>query len=137
MNQSDLPSSLPAAGALPQRPRVALIQASWHAEIVGQAREGFLAELAHLGCATDGVQVFTVPGAFEIPLHAKKLAASGRFDAIVATGLVAEHLMRESEGLTVEKDWVVCGEKALEWLQIRPEELADWQIELKDLYDAA
>jgi 6,7-dimethyl-8-ribityllumazine synthase len=90
MNQSDLPSSLSAAGALPQRPRVALIQASWHAEIVGQAREGFLAELAHLGCATDGVQVFTVPGAFEIPLHAKKLAASGRFDAIVATGLVVD-----------------------------------------------
>lgn len=90
MNQSDLPSSLPAAGALPQRPRVALIQASWHAEIVGQAREGFLAELARLGCATDGVQVFTVPGAFEIPLHAKKLAASGRFDAIVATGLVVD-----------------------------------------------
>ncbi|MFN3887500.1 MAG: 6,7-dimethyl-8-ribityllumazine synthase [Aquabacterium sp.] len=90
MNQSDLPSSLPAAGALPQRPRVALIQASWHAEIVGQAREGFLAELARLGCATDAVQVFTVPGAFEIPLHAKKLAASGRFDAIVATGLVVD-----------------------------------------------
>lgn len=91
MNQSDLPSaSLPAAGALPQRPRVALIQASWHAEIVGQAREGFLAELARLGCATDAVQVFTVPGAFEIPLHAKKLAASGRFDAVVATGLVVD-----------------------------------------------
>ncbi len=56
---------------------------------------------------------------------------------LVAMGLVAEHLMRESEGLAVEKDWQVCGDKALEWLQIRPEELADWQIELKDVYDAA
>lgn len=92
MNQSDLhvlTTSAPAE-SLPLRPRVACIQASWHADIVGRAREGFLAELARLGCSTDAVEVFSVPGAFEIPLHAKKLAQSGQFDAIVALGLVVD-----------------------------------------------
>jgi 6,7-dimethyl-8-ribityllumazine synthase len=93
MNQSDLSPSLAAqaeAAALPQRPRVAFIQASWHADIVGRAREGFLAELVQQGCSTDAVEVISVPGAFEIPLHAKVLAQSGQYDAIVAAGLVVD-----------------------------------------------
>jgi 6,7-dimethyl-8-ribityllumazine synthase len=63
--------------------RVALISSSWHSDIVAQSRNAVLAELA-------GVQVdqFEVPGAFEIPLHAKMLAQTGRYDAIIACGLV-------------------------------------------------
>jgi len=40
--------------------------------------------------AVDPVTVIDVPGAFEIPLHAATLAKSGRFDAIVACGLVVD-----------------------------------------------
>jgi 6,7-dimethyl-8-ribityllumazine synthase len=92
MNQSDLPvASLPASPAEGSQPlRVAFIQASWHADIVGRAREGFLAEIARLGVPVDPVTVIDVPGAFEIPLHAATLAKSGRFDAIVACGLVVD-----------------------------------------------
>ena len=63
--------------------RVALISSSWHRDIVARAREAVLAELAD-----SKVDQFEVPGAFEIPLHAKKLAQTGRYDAIIACGLV-------------------------------------------------
>lgn len=68
--------------------RVAFIQSSWHEDIVDQGRTSFLAELARLGTPADFVTCFKVPGAFEIPLHAQKLAKSGQFDAIVACGFV-------------------------------------------------
>ncbi|QDL53468.1 6,7-dimethyl-8-ribityllumazine synthase [Rhodoferax aquaticus] len=68
--------------------RVAFIQSSWHEDIVDQGRTSFLAEIARLGSPVEAVTCFKVPGAFEIPLHAQKLAKSGQFDAIVACGFV-------------------------------------------------
>jgi 6,7-dimethyl-8-ribityllumazine synthase len=88
MNQSDLASTiLPITGAAP---RIAYIQSSWHRDIVDQAHTGFIAELARQGIAAETVSRFTVPGAFEIPLHAKRLAATGRYDAIVGCGFVVD-----------------------------------------------
>ncbi|WP_414858689.1 6,7-dimethyl-8-ribityllumazine synthase [Paucibacter sp. TC2R-5] len=70
--------------------RIAIISAGWHADIVGQSREACLAELQAHGLPPDRIECFEVPGAFEIPLHAQTLAASGRFDAILACGLVVD-----------------------------------------------
>ncbi|GAA5058284.1 6,7-dimethyl-8-ribityllumazine synthase [Nocardia callitridis] len=69
---------------------VAFIRASWHTSIVGRALEGFTAEFAALGYDSAGIDVFEVAGAFEIPLHAKRLAASGKYAAIVASALVVD-----------------------------------------------
>ncbi|MET0386448.1 MAG: 6,7-dimethyl-8-ribityllumazine synthase [Polyangiales bacterium] len=71
-------------------PRIAFIQACWHREIVDQAREAFLGEIVQLGFTPERVDHFEVPGAFEIPLHAKLLAKSGRYAGIVAAGLVVD-----------------------------------------------
>ncbi len=71
-------------------PRVAFVRARWHADIVDQARDSFVAEIGRL---TDGgatVDVFDVPGALEIPLHAKTIARAGRHDAIVGCALVVD-----------------------------------------------
>lgn len=68
--------------------RVAFVQSDWHDDIVDQGRTSFIAEAARLGTPAESVTCFKVPGAFEIPLHAQKLARSGRFDAIVACGFV-------------------------------------------------
>jgi 6,7-dimethyl-8-ribityllumazine synthase len=68
---------------------IAFIKANWHKDIVNQALIGFSSEQARLQ-ADWQVQVFDVPGAFEMPLLAQRLAASGRFDAVVAAALVVD-----------------------------------------------
>ncbi len=70
--------------------RVAFIQSSWHKEIVDQCRATFVEEIGQLGIDESQIDIYEVTGAFEIPLHAKKLAASGRYSAIVAAGLVVD-----------------------------------------------
>ena len=72
--------------AKPQR--VAFVQACWHRDVVEEARIAFLkeAEARHL----NHVDVFEVPGSFEIPLHAQVLAKTRRYTAIVAAGLVVD-----------------------------------------------
>ncbi len=70
--------------------RVAFIQACWHKEIVDQSRKGFVAEMIIQGYQESDIDFFEVGGAFEIPLHAKLLAESGRYAGIVAAGLVVD-----------------------------------------------
>lgn len=64
---------------------IAFIKAQWHANIVDQALVGFEEEI---GVAK--VDVYDVPGAFEMPLLAKTLANSARYDAIVAAAFVVD-----------------------------------------------
>ena len=67
--------------------RVAVIRARWHADIVDQCVAAFEAELAVLGGGRFAVDMFDVPGAYEIPLHAKTLAGTGRYAAILGCRL--------------------------------------------------
>lgn len=75
---------------LNQPSRIAFVQASWHQAIVDRSREGFLSKIQTLGHDANHVDVFSVPGVFEIPLQAQRLARSGRYAAIVAAGLVVD-----------------------------------------------
>jgi 6,7-dimethyl-8-ribityllumazine synthase len=68
---------------------IAFIKARWHAAIVDQTLIGFQADMKAAGQEVD-IRVFDVPGAFEMPLLAKKLGNSGKFDAIVAAALVVD-----------------------------------------------
>ncbi len=65
-------------------PSVAFVQATWHRELVDRVRQGFVREFGR------DVDTFEVPGAFEIPLHAKRLALTGRYSAVVAAALVVD-----------------------------------------------
>jgi 6,7-dimethyl-8-ribityllumazine synthase len=87
---NDLPLSAVTASDTPRGQRIAFVQAQWHADIVEQARDAFLAEMERQGVPPDRIDVFDVPGAFEIPLHAKRLARSGRYAAIVGCALVVD-----------------------------------------------
>ena len=60
--------------------------------------------LERAGAARNDVNVVRVPGAFELPLAAKKLAATGRYDALIAIGCVLR-------GETTHYDYV-CSETA-------------------------
>lgn len=98
MNQTDYSISLkPAAQAaayqpqaLPAGTRVAFVEACWHADIVQRAREAFIAEMARHDVGRDAIDVIRVPGAYEIPLHARRLARAGRHQAIVGCALVVD-----------------------------------------------
>jgi 6,7-dimethyl-8-ribityllumazine synthase len=56
--------------------------------ITGRLLEGALDALRRHGAEDERVTVVRVPGAYEIPLTAKKLAASGRYDAVICLGAV-------------------------------------------------
>jgi 6,7-dimethyl-8-ribityllumazine synthase len=70
--------------------RVAFVQASWHREVVEECRIAFLGEIEARGIARAQVDLFEVPGSFEIPLHVQVLAKTRRYTAIVAAGLVVD-----------------------------------------------
>jgi 6,7-dimethyl-8-ribityllumazine synthase len=70
--------------------RIAFVQSNWHHEIVDAGRRAFIAEMKKLGFERRQLDFFNVPGAFEIPLHAKLLARSNRYSAVVACGLVVD-----------------------------------------------
>jgi 6,7-dimethyl-8-ribityllumazine synthase len=68
--------------------KVAIIAARFNDFIVTSLLKGATgAWLEHGGAAAD-LAVVRVPGAFELPVTARKLAAGGRFDALVALGCV-------------------------------------------------
>ena len=75
---------------LTRMPRVAILAASWHKDIVGVAVSAIRHEFDRCRIPAEQVTVIDVPGAFEIPLHAQRLAETGRYRAIVAAGLVVD-----------------------------------------------
>ncbi len=81
MNQPSQTSSF-------QPRKVAVIAASWHDDIVTASTDAIRAEFERRRLPRDCLELHLVPGAFEIPLHAQRLAQSGQVDAIIACGLV-------------------------------------------------
>ena len=69
--------------------RFAFLKARWHDEIVDQAHGGFCARMAEIASEAR-VDAYDVPGAFELPLLAQRLAKSGIYDAIAAAALVVD-----------------------------------------------
>lgn len=83
--------------------RIAILRALYNPRITDGLLQGARAALAEWGADPRRVQVFDVPGAFELPLAAQAAARSRRFDAIVALGAVIrgetdhyEHIARET-----------------------------------------
>jgi len=68
--------------------RVALVCSRFNDLIVGRLEAGARDALVRHGAADDAIDTVWVPGAWEIPLAAQALAATGRYDAIVALGAV-------------------------------------------------
>ena len=82
--------------------RVALVVGRFYEELADRLLEGARAELAEAGA--EEVDVFDVPGAYELPLAASYAAESGRYDGVVCLGAVIR-------GETDHYDYV-CGEAA-------------------------
>lgn len=68
--------------------RFAIIVSRFNSFISERLLEGALDALTRHGGATESLPVIKVPGAFEIPLTAQSLAASGKYDAVICLGAV-------------------------------------------------
>lgn len=84
--------------------RFAIVVSRFNSFITERLLSAALDALQRSGASSDNVEVVHVPGAFELPLAAKKLAATGRFDALIAIGCVLR-------GETSHYDYV-CSETA-------------------------
>ena len=68
--------------------RIAIVAARFNQFVVDKLLDGALRTLAECGVRPEDVDVVRVPGAFEIPLAARRLAAGKRHDAVIALGAV-------------------------------------------------
>ncbi|WP_058303797.1 6,7-dimethyl-8-ribityllumazine synthase [Gorillibacterium timonense] len=68
--------------------KYAIVAGRFNEFIVGKLVSGALDALNRHGAGEEDVDVAWVPGAFEIPLVAKKLAESGKYDAVITLGAV-------------------------------------------------
>ncbi|MCH8518685.1 6,7-dimethyl-8-ribityllumazine synthase [Candidatus Gracilibacteria bacterium] len=141
--------------------KIAIINTKWNAQFVENCTEACISRLHEQGIEESEVQVFTLPGAVEIPLLAKKLLTEYGYDAaiaiaviyrggiykheFVAQGVVSEIIRLNSEigkpifssVLTPDTDHFHNPEKQafyLEHLKEKGREVADAYIETMEVY---
>ncbi len=68
--------------------RFAIIVARWNDFLTAKLLDGAVDALERLGAGEDSIEVFRIPGAFEIPLTAQRVAQSGKFDAVICIAVV-------------------------------------------------
>jgi len=68
--------------------RFAILASRWNDLIVSRLVGGAQDALIRLGARADQITLVRVPGSFEVPLAASRLATSGRYDAIICVGAV-------------------------------------------------
>lgn len=66
--------------------RIAVVVAQFNDFVTMRLRDGAVAQLRDAGIGGEDVRVFDVPGAFEVPQLAKRLAETGRYDGVVCLG---------------------------------------------------
>lgn len=70
--------------------------------ICGRLIDGAIDALTRAGADEKDIQIFKVPGAFELPVTAKKLAKTARFDAIICLGAVIRGATPHFEYISAE-----------------------------------
>ena len=68
--------------------RFAIVASRWNDAIVSRLIDGATKALAEASADESAIELFRVPGAFELPLCAQKAAETGRFDAVICLGVV-------------------------------------------------
>ena len=68
----------------------AIVVARWNEAITEKLRDGAVETLTAHGAEDSQIEVFHVPGSFELPMLADKLACTGRYVAVICLGVVIE-----------------------------------------------
>lgn len=93
--------------------RFGIVAATFNEEVTRQLLEACRRELTRRGVATGDIEVVEVPGAFELPLAARALATTGRFDAVICLGAVIRGETPHFEYISAETSRGI-GQAALE-----------------------
>ncbi|MFQ5931970.1 MAG: 6,7-dimethyl-8-ribityllumazine synthase [Nitrospiraceae bacterium] len=103
----ELAGKLDAAGI-----RVGLVVSRYNEFVTSRLLAGAVDVLTKAGTSEEDIEVAWVPGAFEIPLVARRLARSGRFDAVICLGAVIrgetphfEYIGREASRGIAQASW--------------------------------
>lgn len=71
-----------------QNLKIAVVVADFNSTVTSQLKDGAVGTLIKFGVSEDQVDVYHVPGAFEIPFVTKKLLATEKYDGIMTLGAV-------------------------------------------------
>ena len=82
-----MPNVIPLTHLTPDD-RFAVVVARWNEAITRKLLDGAVATLSQHGVAEDAIDVAWVPGSFEIPLVAQRMATSGQYAAVLCLGAV-------------------------------------------------
>ena len=82
-----MPNVIPLTHLTPDE-RFGIVVARWNEAITRKLLDGAVSALAAHGVADDAIDVAWVPGSFEIPLAAQRMAASERYAAVLCLGAV-------------------------------------------------
>lgn len=67
---------------------IAIVASRWNGQITDSLLAGAVRALARHGVDEDNLEIYRVPGAYELPLACQRAARTGRFDAVIALGCV-------------------------------------------------
>ncbi|HKG20689.1 MAG TPA: 6,7-dimethyl-8-ribityllumazine synthase [Blastocatellia bacterium] len=82
--------------------RVAIIASRWNDFVVSRLVSGALDGLERLGASPEAITVIRVPGSFEIPMAARRVALSGNFDAVICVGAIIRGETSHNEHIASE-----------------------------------
>jgi 6,7-dimethyl-8-ribityllumazine synthase len=82
--EKHVPDALPTLAGK----RFAIVVATFYADLAAWLEDGARRGLRDCGVADDAVEVFRVPGCFELPVTARRLLRAGDYDGLVALGVV-------------------------------------------------
>ena len=68
--------------------KYALLVSRWNSFVVEHLKDGAIDTLKRQGISEDDIEIYYAPGAFEFPLAAKKIVATGKYSAVIALGAV-------------------------------------------------
>ena len=82
--------------------RMAIVASRWNDFVVSRLISGAQDALERLGASTDAITLIRVPGSFEIPMAARRAAASGNYDALICLGVIIRGETSHNEYIAAE-----------------------------------
>ena len=82
--------------------RIAIVASRWNDFVVSRLISGAVDAVERLGGSNDAVTVIRVPGSFELPMAARRAAASGKYDALICLGAIIRGETSHNEHIASE-----------------------------------